>query len=120
MPYSIINVESNELLNVAQNMKGKYFRLAAITCEMEGDGLELTYHYDKGYELTNVRTFVKRDESVQSISHIYPSAFLAENEYQDLYGIKFENLTIDYNGRLYMTEDSPKAPMLSKEVKNNA
>lgn len=120
MPDKIISVDKNEVLNVAQDMKGKGFRLAAITCEMEGEGLELTYHYDKKYELTNVRTFVSRDGSVQSISHIYPSAFLAENEFQDLYGIKFENLTIDYNGRLYMTEDGPKAPMLSKEVKKNA
>lgn len=120
MPDKVISVEKNELLNVAQNMKGKSFRLAAITCEMEGEGLELTYHYDKEYELTNVRTFVRCDESLQSISHIYPSAFLAENEFQDLYGIKFENLTIDYNGRLYMTEDGPRAPMLSKEVKANA
>jgi ech hydrogenase subunit D len=113
-------IESNDILNTAQEMKGKGFRLAAITCEKEGEGLGLTYHYDKEYHLINVSSFIGYDDAVQSISHIYPSAFLAENEFQDLYGIHFENLTIDYKGRLYMADGIVKAPMLSKEVSPNA
>ena len=113
-------IEQNDILNIAQEMKGNGFRLSAITCEKEGEGLELTYHYDKDYELINIRSSVEYDSIIQSISHIYPSAFLAENEFQDLYGVQFKNLTIDYKGRLYMTEEGTKAPMLSKEVKENA
>ena len=58
---------------------------------------------------------VEPESHVKSISSIYPSAFLIENEYQDLYGFTFDELTIDYKGRLYLAKDAPKTPMLEKK-----
>jgi hypothetical protein len=43
------------------------------------------------------------EEEIQSISVIYPNAFLYENEIHDLFGLTIKNMTIDYHGTLYRT-----------------
>ena len=43
------------------------------------------------------------DEEVPSISVIYPSAFLYENEIHDLFGVIITNIAVDYQGTLYRT-----------------
>jgi hypothetical protein len=45
------------------------------------------------------------------MSGIYLCALLIENEYQDLFGLTFEGLAIDFKGHLYLTPNSPKTPL---------
>lgn len=96
-------------------LKGEGYRLAAVSCEREGEGLEITYNFDLGYKMKHLRISLEKHERVKSISNIYPSAFLIENEFQDLYGFSFDGLTIDYRGRLYLAENAPKNPLLSDD-----
>jgi len=107
-----IIVEKENILNEVSKMKMDDYRLAAITCDKEGDGFELIYHFDKNYEMKNIKVTVAVKDTLKSISHIYSPAFLIENEYQDLFGFVFEGLIIDYKGKLYLTENGPKTPML--------
>ncbi|AGF97682.1 Energy-conserving hydrogenase (ferredoxin), subunit D [Methanosarcina mazei Tuc01] len=51
--------------------------------------------------LKNLKYFLKPGEKAKSISGIYLGALLIENEYQDLFG----------KGHLYLTPNSPKAPL---------
>lgn len=111
MLFNLEQIENNALLAKVKNLKNMGFRLAAVTCESEKDIFELTYHFDLNYEMINLRIHVTKEDDLLSISEVYPSAFLIENEFQDLYGLTFKNLTIDYQGRLYLTEDGPEAPM---------
>lgn len=105
-------IDKNDLLNEAKALKENGYRLAAVSCEREGEAFEITYNFDLKYELINLRIMVAEKDTVKSISHEYPSAFFFENEFQDLYGFKFEDLTIDYQGKLYLAEGAPEAPML--------
>lgn len=105
-------VEKENIVKQVIKMKEQHYRFAAMTCEQVDQVFEITYHFDLNYENRNLRILVKVGETVESISSIYSSAFLIENEFQDLYGIVFENLIIDYKGKLYLTSDSPKTPML--------
>lgn len=107
-------IEKDTLLHEILNLKKDGYRFASMTCEQVGDNAEITYHMDKEYKLVNIRILSPLSEKVDSISSIYASAFLIENEFQDLYGIKFDALTIDYNGTLYMTPGGPKTPMVDK------
>lgn len=109
---NLLVVDKESLLEEVAMLKNDGYRFSALTCESLGESLELTYHFDFNYELKNIRVIVPIGEAAYSISNIYPSAFLIENETQDLFGLKFLNLTIDYKGKLYLTDDSPKAPML--------
>lgn len=113
----IINIDKDKILEEANNMKLYGYRFAALTCEKEGEEYELTYHFDLNYEIKNLRITVTPKDHIVSISSVYPSALLIENEYQDLYGFSFEGLLIDYKGRLYLAENGPTTPMLDKTEK---
>ena len=106
-------VEKQNILEEIKKIKSEGYRFAAMTCDHDGgDTLELTYHFDLNYEMKNIRVIVNLKDKIESISSIYGPAFLIENEFQDLYGVEFSGLIIDYKGNLYLSEDAPKAPML--------
>ena len=110
---NLLVIDENKVLEEVNNMKMYGYRFAAMTCDHEGgDTLELTYHFDLNYEMKNIQTVVNLNEKIESISSIYGPAFLIENEFQDLYGVTFNGLIIDYKGNLYLSDDAPKAPML--------
>lgn len=112
---NLIIVDKEKIVEEVNNLKMYGYRFAAITCAKEGDFYELTYHFDLNYNMKNLRTNVSLEDKIKSISGIFPSAFLMENEYQDLYGFKFDGLIIDYKGQLYLTPDGPKTPMVDKK-----
>lgn len=111
----IIALKKDVLIEEVKKFKEQGYRFAALTCEQEGSKLEFTYHFDLDYKIKNLRVMSGISEKVESISDIFPAAFLIENEIQDLYGVEFNNLIIDYKGRLYLTPDGPKTPMLQKD-----
>jgi ech hydrogenase subunit D len=47
-----------------------------------------------------------------SISNIFFPAFLYENEMKDLFGVKINNIVLDFNGNLYKV--AQKTPMNPK------
>ena len=77
-----------------------WFRSAARRCRAR---YELTYSFDREYRFTNLRITVTPDETVPSISVIYPNAFLYENEIHDLFGVPITHIAVDYRGTLYRT-----------------
>jgi len=81
------------------------FRLAQICCAQLDEGWELSYSFDNNFEFVSLRFFVNSIESViPSISHIYWSSFIYENEIADLFGLKFKDIAIDYKGSFYRTQ----------------
>lgn len=112
---NFIQIEKNHILVQAKEFKNLGYRFAAMTCEHDGENFELTYHFDLNYELKNIRAIVDGKEPIDSISTVYPSAFLIENEFQDLYGLVFQGLIIDYKGNLYLTPDGPTTPMMKNQ-----
>jgi|SRR5659263_614471 ech hydrogenase subunit D len=102
---------SADVLKAVQDAKNDGYRYATMICLKKDDGHELIYVLDKDYKLKNLRYFVKPGEKPKSVSGIYLCALLIENEYQDLFGLTFEGLAIDYKGHLYLTPNSPKTPL---------
>lgn len=112
-----MEISRDNLLDEVSALKEDGFRLVTVTCEREGDGYELIYHFDRDYSMKNLKLLIGVNENVMSISHIYPPAFLIENEYQDLFGLTFDNLIIDYKGSLYLAPGAPKSPFAIKDEK---
>jgi ech hydrogenase subunit D len=102
---------SAEVLKTVQDLKNDGYRYATMICLKKDDGHELIYIFDKDYKLKNLRYFVKPGEKPKSVSGIYLCALLIENEYQDLFGLTFDGIAIDYKGHLYLTPNSPKTPL---------
>ena len=45
-----------------------------------------------------------------SISSIYFSAVIVENEIKDLFGVPVKGLVLDYGGKMMLAEGAPVAP----------
>jgi ech hydrogenase subunit D len=114
---NLIEIEKDAIFDKTGILKLHDYRFVALSCEKQGEKYELTYHFDVNYELKHLRILVNTYDNIKSISTIYPAAFLIENEYQDLYGFEFTNLTVNYKGNLYLAKSAPKAPWA---IKNEA
>ncbi|NLU51632.1 MAG: NADH-quinone oxidoreductase subunit C [Clostridiaceae bacterium] len=112
---TIIEVKVDELVDKAVLMKGQGYRLVQISCTYK-ENFEITYSFDKDYELVHYRIHVERDEEILSISQIFFSAFIYENELKDLFGVKIKDIAIDYEGGLYrVAKKAPFAPQNKEE-----
>lgn len=99
----IINIEKEALLARAAEFHDAGYRLVQIGCTALED-FEVNYSFDRDYELVNLRLILPRDSAeVQSISGIYWSSFIYENEIHDLFGIDVKNMAVDYKGGFYRT-----------------
>ena len=90
------------------------YRLVTMTCVDTGDGHEILYHFDKQYELRNLRLKLAAGAVLPSISNIFFCATLVENEMKDLFGLEVDGLAIDYKGRFVLSDGAPSAPLSKK------
>ena len=97
-----VTVNNGELIPSVCRLCQDGYRLVQISATKK-EKLELIYSFDKNYELVNLRMDIGDDEEIQSISGIYPYAFLYENELKDLFGVNIVNINIDFKGHLYKT-----------------
>lgn len=123
MSINIRDIEIRELLQEVVALHENGARFVTVTAYEEKDGkFAIIYHFDTNYELTNIRIHFDKDVVIPSISPVYFAAFLAENEAQDLYGIKFSNLKIDFGGTLLFdnTPNTIKTPFCRYTVEDKS
>jgi ech hydrogenase subunit D len=104
----LILLDEEGLLSKVYNFAAEGYRIVQIHCTRLDDGFEMNYSFDKDYKFINLRMVIEKDREISSISGIYWSAFLYENEIADLFGVKIKNMVIDYKGSFY--QSSVKAP----------
>jgi len=113
----MINIEAGELLKKVSELHSSGYRLAQIGCT-KTDVLEINYSFDKNANFLNLKiTMPFSGAEVPSVSHIYWSAFIYENEMSDLFGIKIKDMAVDYKGSFYRT--TVKWPFNPKDAGNS-
>lgn len=111
MLQNLVEIEVDQLLNAAHEMMDTGYRFVTLTCVTVGENMvDITYHFDKDYEMKNYRIKVDRDTAVPSISGIYFSALLAENEISELFGVEVKDMIVDYKGHMLLTDESLESP----------
>jgi len=101
--YEIIEIQPEELLNRVHTFKQLGYRLVQMCCTEGKSGRFIDYSFAINKDFIDIRMKVTQEIELPSISQIYFSAFLYENEMHDLYGVKINHITIDYKGNLYRT-----------------
>ena len=96
-------IERRDLVGTVVSLRSSGYRLVQICATTCADHYEMNYSFDKDLRFKNLRFTVRPGDTVPSISLIYTSAFLYENEIHDLFGIGIENIVVDYQGTLYRT-----------------
>jgi ech hydrogenase subunit D len=99
-----------EIITVAQlrdrvhSLREQGMRLVQISATLLPDEVELTYSFDLNDRLSNLRVRVAAVGGVlPSISGIFGCAILYENEIHDLFNVRVEGMTVDFQGNLYKT-----------------
>ncbi|MBF0479085.1 MAG: NADH-quinone oxidoreductase subunit C [Candidatus Omnitrophica bacterium] len=102
---TITEISIGDLLNKVRAFKYEGWRLVQICCTKLPDVLELQYSFDKDYVFNSLKIVLKdTSTAVPSVSGIYLSAFLYENEIHDLFGINVQGIAVDYKGEFYRTQ----------------
>ena len=68
-----------DLLQEVENLKFQGYRFVQICCTRVPEGFELTYSFDKDYELKNLRFTLADGEGITSITSLYLPAFVCES-----------------------------------------
>lgn len=114
---NVTEIKKEELLTIAQKMQYEGYRFVTATCVDNGDGsLDVLYHFDRELQLTNFRVRLSKDEEINSISRIFFSSVLVENEMKELFGLKVTNIVVDYGGHMLLTDDAPDNPMARQQI----
>jgi len=118
-------IEVDALVESVSRMHSEGYRLVQIGAS-KLTGFELTYSFDREYCFFSFKLLLPLAGAVvPSISTVYPNAFLYENEIQDLFGILFSGISIDYKGNFYRTSikhpfaavTKPLEPLPPQEIK---
>jgi ech hydrogenase subunit D len=118
MKEETILVTKETVIGETAKIKIDGYRFVTMTCvELDENQVDVIYHFDKNLQLKHFRFTVPKDTLIPSISVVYQSAFLAENEIQDLFGIHFDNLIIDYRRTLYFEGETSAVPFCKFTVK---
>lgn len=117
---TIREIDVNTLLEQVMRQKNDGRRLSQACAAYVNDKFELSYSFanDESYDYETLRVVVDTDTVVPSITDIMPHALFYENEMKELFGVKIEMITLDYDNKLYRIEQvAPLGP--KKEVNAN-
>lgn len=122
---TVVSVAS--LVEEVKRLREQGARLITATGLDEGDHFDVVYHFALEGKLQHLRLAVAKQDTVPSLSQVFPGAFLIENEMRELLGIQVVNISVDYGGKLFLVEgsrerplvkESPNSPMASSEVRS--
>ena len=99
------------LVGEVAKIKVQGYRFVTLSvAERDADTFDIFYHFDKDLTLKHFKLSVSKGVPVPSITPVYFAAFLVENEIQDLFGIRFEGLLVDYERTLYLEPETKVTP----------
>ena len=109
----LIEIEPSDLLTKVLEKKKEGCRLSQACAAYVNDKFELSYSFadDETYQYTTLRIVMDTDTEIPSITEIIPQAVFYENEMKELFGVKINMISVDYENKLYrIGEDTPLGP----------
>lgn len=83
----VIHINMPELIPVVSGLRAEGYRLVAITATTGNIKCELSYSFDKDYQVRTIRMTILKSDILPTITGSYPSAFVYETELYDLFAI---------------------------------
>jgi ech hydrogenase subunit D len=89
-------ISPDDVIAQTRFLKYEGFRFVTMSSVDLGDSICVLYHLDKELQIINLRVNVPKGKKIPSISSVYYSAFLVENEIKEQFGVDFDGLPIDF------------------------
>ena len=117
MVHNLEEIGIQELISKTNDAYNEGYRFVTATCANKTEEeFEITYTFDKDYEIKNLRITATKEEEIPSISNVYFCAFLVENEMNELFGLNVTNIAINYDGHLLLTGDNLDSPLAKQQI----
>jgi ech hydrogenase subunit D len=100
----------DKIITQTRMLKDEGFRFVTMSSTDLGESICVLYHLDKDLQLVNLKVDVPKGSKIPSISSVYGSAVLVENEIKEHFGVEFDGLPLDFQGMLYLDEEVQKTP----------
>ena len=111
MKGEVVCVSTDTVVGECAKAKAEGYRFVTMSCvELDETAVDILYHFDRNLQLKHLRLTMPKGTPVPSISSVYLASFLIENEIQDLFGVHFQGLAVDYRGTLYLDEEAKVTP----------
>ena len=110
------DVDKSNLFSVLEELKAQDARFLTITALDKEEALDVVYHFENDSKVVNLTLRTKKDEPIESITSVYGTAFLAENEIQDLFKVKVSGLNVDFGGKMLKIESAIETTLLKPAV----
>jgi ech hydrogenase subunit D len=94
-------ISKDLLLGQCADLYAKEYRLVQICAVNSGNGVEMSYSFGLEYNMITLRCNVAEGDTVPSVTPVWRGAFCYENEIKDLFGVKIENISVDFLGNFY-------------------
>ncbi|MBQ6531314.1 MAG: NADH-quinone oxidoreductase subunit C [Clostridia bacterium] len=112
--YVLVDLTADLLPLKAVKAKSAGARLVQICAVNTETGYDLLYSFAEKYHFVTYKVPLKQDEEIVSISDIYPSASLYENEMRELFGVQVRHMMLNYKDRLYTIDAVTPIRLLSE------
>ena len=99
--YELKILAPDQITIKAHSLRNKGARLSHICSVRTKGGYDLLYSYVLGDLFKNYKVSISENAEIESITAIFPNAFLYENEMSELFGIKIKYIALDYKNKLY-------------------
>jgi Ni,Fe-hydrogenase III component G len=112
-----IVVDKAGLVTEVQNMLAQKARFCSSTCLDLGEKFEIIHHFELEGSVEwakHIKVVIDKGDTLPSISNIYFSAVLCENEIQDHFNVKLSGLALDFKKRFLRAKESPEYPLIKE------
>lgn len=107
-PYTIVDLDKSAITAKTLEHKNSGYRLAQICAVRTAGGYDLFYSFAKEYEFINYKIAIGEDDEILSISEIFPTAMLYENEMKEFFGVNIKSINLDYDNRfIRIAQETP-------------
>ena len=103
MNTEFVNVNPENVIDESQKLKFAGYHLMQQCATRVPDAFELIYTFGKDLEVKQLKITLPEENEISSITSIFPCAFIYENEMHDLFGVKINMISLDYQGSFYRT-----------------
>jgi NADPH-dependent glutamate synthase beta subunit-like oxidoreductase len=97
-------------------LKAQNARFQTITTLDHGEELEVIYNFERGTDEVNLHVRTPKKEPIPSITGVFPSAFIAENEVQEHFNVKVSGINVDFGGRMMKIEGAVEVTLLKPAI----
>lgn len=122
VPENILEeISADGLLCRVLELKKSGLRFSQANASYVDEKYELSYSFSDytSLQLHTLRIVIDTDTEIPSITEIVPAAVFYENEMKELFGVKIEMISMDYENKLYrIRQEAPLGPKKKEEEAN--